>query len=97
MQLDHAFVRQRMVEMLFEAPARATRVLSDRNGCNDVVLSHPLLSGRDGKLHVETDFDAKLGAGVGGWCLTRRGARACSTPRSRRACTRACRSSSSAS
>jgi hypothetical protein len=69
MQLDHAFVRQRMVELLFAGPDESTRVLSDRNGCNDVVLSHPVLSGRDGKLHVKTDFDAKLGAGVGNWCL----------------------------
>lgn len=69
MQLDHEFVRQRMVETLFAGPDESTRVLSDNRGCNDVVLSHPKLSGRDGKLHVVSDFDAKLGAGVGNWCL----------------------------
>jgi hypothetical protein len=69
MQLDHEFVRQRMVETLFTGPDQSTRVLSDRAGCNDVVLSHPKLSGRDGKLHVVSDFDAKLGANVGNWCL----------------------------
>src|SRR4030095_13718220 len=37
--------------------------------CNDVMLAHPRLSARDGKLHVVADFDAKLGAPVGNWCV----------------------------
>jgi len=69
MQLDHAFVRQRLIEQLFDGPEESTRVWQDPSGCNDVVLSHPQVSGHDGKLHVRADFDAKLGAGVGDWCF----------------------------
>jgi soluble lytic murein transglycosylase-like protein len=69
MQLDHAFIRARLVEQLFDGPEESTRVWQDPSGCNDVVLSHPQVSGRDGKLHVRADFDAKLGAGVGNWCF----------------------------
>jgi soluble lytic murein transglycosylase-like protein len=68
-QLDLAFVRQRMVETLFDGENESTRVWRDASQCNDVGLAHPRLSERDGKLHVVADFDAKLGAPVGNWCL----------------------------
>jgi hypothetical protein len=67
--LDHAFVRQRMIETLFDGAGETTRVWRDPSQCNDVVLAHPRLSGREGKLHVVADFDTKLGAPVGNWCL----------------------------
>jgi hypothetical protein len=67
--LDHAFVRQRVVETLFDGPGETTRVWRDPSQCNDVVLAHPRLSGRDAKLHLVADFDTKLGAPVGNWCL----------------------------
>src|SRR6267142_1209353 len=69
LQLDHAFVRQRMVETLFDGEGETTRVWRDTSHCNDVMLAHPRLSAREGKLHVVADFDAKLGAPVGNWCL----------------------------
>jgi NAD(P)H-dependent nitrite reductase small subunit len=69
LQLDHAFVRQRMVETLFDGEGETTRVWRDASRCNDVMLAHPRLSARDGKLHVVADFDAKLGAPVGNWCV----------------------------
>jgi hypothetical protein len=69
MPLDHAFVRQRVLETLFDGPGETTRVWRDPSQCNDVVLAHPRLSGRDGKLHLVADFDTKLGAPVGSWCL----------------------------
>jgi soluble lytic murein transglycosylase-like protein len=68
-QLDLGFVRQRMVETLFDGDGESTRVWRDASQCNDVGLAHPKLSERDGKLHVVADFDAKLGAPVGNWCL----------------------------
>ncbi|TMA34857.1 MAG: lytic transglycosylase domain-containing protein [Deltaproteobacteria bacterium] len=68
-QLDLAFVRQRMVETLFDGANESTRVWHDTSQCNDVSLAHPRLSAREGKLHVVADFDAKLGAPVGNWCL----------------------------
>jgi hypothetical protein len=61
-QLDLGFVRQRMVETLFDGEGESTRVWRDASQCNDVGLAHPKLSERDGKLHVIADFDAKLGA-----------------------------------
>jgi hypothetical protein len=67
--LDHAFVRQRVLETLFDGPDETTRVWRDPSQCNDVVLKHPRLSGRDAKLHLVADFDTKLGAPVGNWCL----------------------------
>jgi soluble lytic murein transglycosylase-like protein len=69
MPLDLAFVRQRVLETLFDGPGETTRVWRDPSQCNDVVLAHPKLSGRDGKLHLVADFDTKLGAPVGSWCL----------------------------
>jgi len=69
MPLDHAFVRQRVVEALFDGPGETTRVWRDPSQCNDVVLAHPRVSGRDAKLHLVADFDTKLGAPVGSWCL----------------------------
>ena len=69
MPLDHAFVRQRVVETLFDGAGRDHARISDASQCNEVVLAHPQLSGRDGKLHLVADFDAKLGAPVGNWCL----------------------------
>jgi soluble lytic murein transglycosylase-like protein len=67
--LDHAFVRQRVVETLFDGEGETTRVWRDASQCNDVMLAHPRLSGRDGKLHIVADFEAKLGAPMGSWCL----------------------------
>ena len=67
--LDHAFVRQRVVETLFNGPDETTRAWRDPSQCNEVVLAHPRLSGRDAKLHLVADFDTKLGAPVGSWCL----------------------------
>jgi hypothetical protein len=58
-----------MVETLFDGEGESTRVWRDASQCNDVGLAHPKLSERDGKLHVVADFDAKLGAPVGNWCL----------------------------
>src|SRR5688572_16213898 len=69
MPLDHAFVRQRVVETLFDGPDETTRVFRDASQCNEVVLARPQLSGRDAKLHLVADFDTKLGAPVGNWCL----------------------------
>jgi hypothetical protein len=69
LQLDHAFVRQRMVETLFDGEGETTRAWRDASHCNEVKLAHPRLSARDGKLHVVADFDAKLGAPVGNWCV----------------------------
>ena len=69
LSLDHAFVRQRMIETLFDGEGETTRVWRDASHCNDVMLAHPRLSARDGKLHVVADFDAKLGAPVGNWCV----------------------------
>ena len=69
LQLDHAFVRQRMIETLFDGEGETTRVWRDASHCNDVMLAHPRLSEREGKLHVVADFDAKLGAPMGNWCV----------------------------
>ncbi len=68
-QLDLAFVRQRMVEALFDQPNERTRVWRDPSQCNEIVLSHPKLAERGGRLHVVADFEAKLGAPMGTWCL----------------------------
>src|SRR5262245_28901701 len=69
MPLDHGFVRQRIVETLFDGAGETTRAWRDASQCNEVVLARPKVSGRDGKLHVVADFDTKLGAPVGSWCL----------------------------
>jgi soluble lytic murein transglycosylase-like protein len=69
MPLDYAFVRQRVVETLFDGAGETTRVFRDASQCNEVVLARPKLSGRDAKLHLVADFDTKLGAPVGNWCL----------------------------
>jgi hypothetical protein len=68
-RLDLGFVRQRMVETLFDGKDETTRVWRDASQCNDVALAHPKLSERGGQLHVVADFDARLGAPVGNWCL----------------------------
>jgi soluble lytic murein transglycosylase-like protein len=67
--VDLAFVRQRMIETLFDGKGETTNAWHDASQCNDVILAHPRLSARDGKLHVVADFDAKLGAPMGTWCL----------------------------
>jgi hypothetical protein len=69
MHLEHTFVRQLLLEELFTGPNESTQVWQDESRCNDIVLSQPKLVGRDGKLHIVTNFNAKLGAGVGKWCL----------------------------
>jgi hypothetical protein len=69
MPLDHAFVRQRVVETLFDGPGETTRAWRDASQCNEITLARPKLSGRDAKLHLVADFDTKLGAPVGNWCL----------------------------
>lgn len=67
--LEHPFIRQLVVETLFTGEGESTRVWQDANKCNDIVLSKPRVSGRDGKLHLVADFNAKLGAAIGSWCL----------------------------
>jgi hypothetical protein len=70
MPLDLAFVRERVVSDLFDGPGESAKVSADATGCNEVALARPKLSGRDGLLHLATDFDASLGFGFGGWCWT---------------------------
>lgn len=69
MHLEHAFVRQLLITELFTGADESTRIWQDESRCNDIVLSKPKLVGRDGRLHLITDFNAKLGAAVGSWCL----------------------------
>src|SRR5262245_32572928 len=69
LQIDLGFVRQRMLETLFDGEGETTRVWRDPSQCNDLMLAHPRLSAREGQLHVVADFDAKVGAPGGNWCV----------------------------
>lgn len=69
MHLEHAFIRQLLLEEMFTGPGESAQIWQDESRCNNIVLSKPRIEGRDGRLHIITDFSAKLGAGVGSWCI----------------------------
>jgi hypothetical protein len=69
LQLDHGFVRPAHDRDVVRRPrARHARVARPEPVQRRRARA-PAALGRDGKLHVVADFDAKLGAPVGNWCL----------------------------
>lgn len=68
-QLDHAFLRQLLVQQIYTAKGQTSVVWRDEQGCTELVLSQPEVKGSSGALRIVTRFDGKLGAGVGQWCV----------------------------
>lgn len=69
LQLDHAYLRQALIEQIYTLPDASVRVWDDGSGCNFMVLSNPRTDAVDGKLRITSDGLARIGTAVGERCL----------------------------
>lgn len=67
--LDHPFLRQALLEQLFREPGQRARVLDDGLGCNELVLSDPILSHGEGDLRVRMQMETRIGTPVRERCV----------------------------
>lgn len=67
--VDHRFIHRLFVDQIYTDPETTAHVWRDAAGCSEIVLARPRVGSRDGQLNLDTAFDAKLGAGLGNWCL----------------------------
>ncbi|HYD49929.1 MAG TPA: hypothetical protein VEB21_16345, partial [Terriglobales bacterium] len=68
-QLDHTFLRQLLVRQFYTGKNETSLVWRDEHGCTEMVLSRPKVSSAPAGLSITSHFDAKLGAGLGEWCV----------------------------
>lgn len=68
-QLDHAFLRQLLLQQFYTGPDQTSVVWRDENGCTEMVLSKPVIGSAPSGLTLGNDFRARLGAGIGKLCL----------------------------
>lgn len=69
LQLDHAFLRQALIEQVYTLPDGTVRVWDDGSGCNVLILSNPRTSADGKRLRVTSDGQARVGTAVGDKCL----------------------------
>ena len=68
-RMDLAFVRQALVQQLYTEPGEKAALWNDGVGCGWLELYRPAIDVADGKLHIVSRGDARVGTSVGGQCL----------------------------
>ncbi|MCC7413245.1 MAG: lytic transglycosylase domain-containing protein [Gammaproteobacteria bacterium] len=68
-QLDHAFIRQALLDQVYLGAGHTAHVLEDARQCNTLVLSDPQVDARDGRLRVVTAIEARGGTPLGDRCI----------------------------
>lgn len=66
--LDPAFLRQALVEQLFRGANESARLLDDGQGCNELVLSHPVVFGENDAVRIRMAMQSRFGTPVNGRC-----------------------------
>lgn len=67
--VDHRFLHRLFLDQVYVDAGDTAHVWRDEGGCSEIILARPRIGSRDGHLNLDTAFDAKLGAGLGNWCV----------------------------
>ncbi len=67
--LDHAFLRQALIQQIYTDPDQTARVWNDGSGCNYLTLSAPQVDSDAGRVRVTSAGEARVGTAVGQQCL----------------------------
>ncbi len=67
--LDHAFLRQALIQQVYTDPDQTARVWNDGSGCNYLTLSAPQVDSDTGRVRVTSAGEARVGTAVGQQCL----------------------------
>lgn len=67
--LDHFLLNTLFKQEYFDTPDNSAQLMDTTNGCNEIKLSHPLLSEKNGHLHFTTDTFVRLGLPLGDSCI----------------------------
>jgi hypothetical protein len=68
LQIDYDFIRNILVSELYTGPGNTAKVWEDK--CGYVTLSDPKLDGQKGLVHGVNKLQTRLGAKLGGKCIT---------------------------
>ena len=69
LQVDNAFLLRLLEEQVFTDPEGSANVWQDEAGCSEIVLREPDVGSAAALVRVSSRFSAKLGAGLGNWCV----------------------------
>lgn len=70
LQIDYPLIRQLLLQQVFKDQDGTARVWGDNAGCTHLVLSNPRINGADGRVRALSDGTARMGAMLGGSCMT---------------------------
>lgn len=69
LRVDNAFLLRLLHQQLYTGADGEADVWSDEAGCSRIVLREPEVGSAAALVRVSSRFDAKLGAGLGNWCV----------------------------
>ena len=70
-QLDYSLIKKALITQLYKGAGNTAELWKDGRGCSYLKLSDPQVSGQDGQIKLINNLQARLGAGIGGQCVTR--------------------------
>ena len=69
-QLDYSLIKKALITQLYKGAGNTAELWNDGQGCSYVKLFDPQLSGQGGQIRLVNNLQARLGAGLGGQCVT---------------------------
>lgn len=69
LRVDNAFLLRLVQQQMFTGANGEADVWSDEAGCSRILLREPEVGSAAALVRVSSRFDAKLGAGLGNWCV----------------------------
>lgn len=69
-QLDYLLIKRVLNKELYKEPDNSAAVWKDKHGCGFLNLSNPQISGQQGQIKLINTVKARLGAKLGGRCIT---------------------------
>ncbi|MGD9764966.1 MAG: transglycosylase SLT domain-containing protein [Candidatus Binatia bacterium] len=69
LRVDHAFLRQLLLDQVYTGAEHTTRVWDDGSGCNLLTLANPRIDAAGANLRVTSDGHARVGTSVGERCV----------------------------
>lgn len=70
LQVDYSLIKNALVSELFTGTGKTANLWNDRQGCSYLKLSDPRIGRQDGQIRLLNNVDARVGAPMGGQCLT---------------------------
>lgn len=69
LRVDNAFLLRLLQEQVYRDAGGTAQVWRDEAGCSEIILAEPEVGSAAALVRLSSRFSAKLGAGVGNWCV----------------------------